>query len=304
MRTSGRRQTTLRIAARYRLHLPRRVRREASDDARSLLDAPPADLPPVLTLAIGVAIWEAVVRINEIPDYVLPAPSVVFATLVQDWSLLFGSLLTTLLTTLQGFVAACGRRYSAGNAVQPLKMARIRAVSLCGDPAGHAGNCDRAFAADLFTAASGCRGLCVDRRFFSGVVQHHLGSEVRGPQFGRVVRALWCVANTDPAVSEIAFCTAAYHAGGRRSAGGLSLIGAVVAEIAAGLQAPVPALPTGLPNPATGSTFLECSRRCCCCPLPGLSFIWPSRSPRILCYDAGTKVRSERIIDVCKSFPE
>ncbi len=61
---------------------------------------------PVLTLALGVAIWEAVVRINEIPDYVLPAPSVVFATLVQDWSLLFGSLLTTLLTTVQGFIAA------------------------------------------------------------------------------------------------------------------------------------------------------------------------------------------------------
>jgi NitT/TauT family transport system permease protein len=53
-----------------------------------------------------------------------------------------------------------------------------------------------------------------------------------------------------------------YILGGLRIAGGLSLIGAVVAEIAAG---------TGLPNPATASTFPECSRRCCYCPPPGLS---------------------------------
>lgn len=63
-------------------------------------------LLPLLALVIGVAIWEAVVRINDLPVYVLPAPSVVFATLIQDWSILFGSLLTTLLTTVQGFVAA------------------------------------------------------------------------------------------------------------------------------------------------------------------------------------------------------
>ena len=61
---------------------------------------------PLLALAAGVAVWEAVVRINNLPAYVLPAPSVVFTTLVQDWPVLFGSLLTTLLTTVQGFLAA------------------------------------------------------------------------------------------------------------------------------------------------------------------------------------------------------
>lgn len=61
---------------------------------------------PLIALAAGIAVWEAAVRINNLPAYVLPAPSVVFTTLVQDWPLLFGSLLTTLLTTVQGFVAA------------------------------------------------------------------------------------------------------------------------------------------------------------------------------------------------------
>lgn len=55
---------------------------------------------PVLALAVGVSVWEAVVRINHIPDYILPAPSVVASTLIQDWPLLYGSLLTTLLTTI------------------------------------------------------------------------------------------------------------------------------------------------------------------------------------------------------------
>ena len=63
-------------------------------------------LLPLLALAGGIALWEAVVRINDIPVYVLPAPSVVFATLVQDWPILFAALLATLATTAQGFIAA------------------------------------------------------------------------------------------------------------------------------------------------------------------------------------------------------
>jgi len=57
-------------------------------------------------LAAGIVIWELVVRLNDIPPYVLPGPGAVFRTLVSDWPLLSQSLLTTLLTTLEGFVAA------------------------------------------------------------------------------------------------------------------------------------------------------------------------------------------------------
>src|SRR6516165_1049750 len=63
-------------------------------------------LLPVAVLAIGVAAWELVVQINHIPPYVLPAPSAVFTTLLQDWPVLSQSLMTTLLTTLEGFIAA------------------------------------------------------------------------------------------------------------------------------------------------------------------------------------------------------
>ncbi len=63
-------------------------------------------LLPVLVATCGTALWEFVVRHYEIPPYVLPAPSAVFVTLFSDWDVLSQSLLTTLVTTLEGFVAA------------------------------------------------------------------------------------------------------------------------------------------------------------------------------------------------------
>jgi NitT/TauT family transport system permease protein len=61
---------------------------------------------PILVLALGLAIWELVVRIDGIPPYVLPAPSLILQTLVADWALLSQSLLVTLITTLEGFLLA------------------------------------------------------------------------------------------------------------------------------------------------------------------------------------------------------
>jgi len=61
---------------------------------------------PVAVLGAGIAAWELVVRVNQIPPYVLPGPMAVFHTLVDDWGVLWQSLLTTLLTTLEGFAAA------------------------------------------------------------------------------------------------------------------------------------------------------------------------------------------------------
>src|SRR6202140_4084199 len=63
-------------------------------------------LLPIVVLAAGIAAWELVVRLNDIPPYVLPGPIAVFQTLIQDWPVLSQSLLTTLETTLEGFAAA------------------------------------------------------------------------------------------------------------------------------------------------------------------------------------------------------
>ena len=61
---------------------------------------------PVAFLALGVALWELLVRSYAIPPYVLPSPQLVLATLVSDWAVLSASLAVTLITTLEGFLLA------------------------------------------------------------------------------------------------------------------------------------------------------------------------------------------------------
>lgn len=61
---------------------------------------------PVVVLLLVIAGWQAIVKINGIPPYVLPAPSLVCGTLITDGALLWHSLLVTLLTTFEGFLLA------------------------------------------------------------------------------------------------------------------------------------------------------------------------------------------------------
>ena len=61
---------------------------------------------PIAVLVIALVVWEAIVRYAEIPPYVLPGPVLVLSTLIADRAILFDSLGVTLLTTLEGFAAA------------------------------------------------------------------------------------------------------------------------------------------------------------------------------------------------------
>lgn len=62
-------------------------------------------LPTILLLLI-FAIWEFLVEIKEIPSYILPAPTFIFQTLISDWSILFPSMINTLEIALVGFALA------------------------------------------------------------------------------------------------------------------------------------------------------------------------------------------------------
>jgi NitT/TauT family transport system permease protein len=61
---------------------------------------------PAIVLAIAGALWAGVVKLENIPPYVLPGPGLVMQTLVADGPLLMSSLWVTLLTALEGFVLA------------------------------------------------------------------------------------------------------------------------------------------------------------------------------------------------------
>jgi len=190
-------------------------------------------LLPLVVLAAGVAAWELVVRLNHIPPYVLPGPIAVFATLIGDWPVLAQSLLTTLLTTLEGFVAAGiggialallfnqskWLEYSLFPyavilqvtpviAIAPLLLIYLpqqTAVIVC------------AWIVAFFPVLSNTTlGLNSVDRNLAGLFQLYGASRAQTLAYLKLPSAL------------------PFILGGLRIAGGLSLIGAVVAEIAAG----------------------------------------------------------------------
>jgi len=76
------------------------------EEAPTRMDRPLRVLLPIAVLALGIVVWEGVVRFYDIPPYVLPSPWLVFSTLVSDWGVLAASLVVTLTTTLEGFALA------------------------------------------------------------------------------------------------------------------------------------------------------------------------------------------------------
>jgi NitT/TauT family transport system permease protein len=164
---------------------------------------------------------------------VLPSPIAVMRTLVTDWTILWDSLLTTLLTTLEGFIAAAvggialalvfnqskWLEYSLFPyavilqvtpviAIAPLLLIYLpqqTAVIVC------------AWIVGFFPVLSNTTlGLNSVDRNLTGLFQLYGASRLQTLSLLKLPAAL------------------PYILGGLRIAGGLSLIGAVVAEIAAG----------------------------------------------------------------------
>ena len=63
-------------------------------------------LLPLAILALAVFLWDRVVVVNDIPHYVLPRPGLVAQTLIDDWDILYVSLLNTLKITFGALAIA------------------------------------------------------------------------------------------------------------------------------------------------------------------------------------------------------
>ena len=61
---------------------------------------------PVAVIATTLLVWDLTVRIGGIPHYILPGPGLVMSTLVQDWAILFDALLVTVQITLMALAVA------------------------------------------------------------------------------------------------------------------------------------------------------------------------------------------------------
>jgi NitT/TauT family transport system permease protein len=63
-------------------------------------------VPPLIVSLVTLAAWEAIVWIADIPSYQLPSPSLILTTLYEDRVTLFASLLVTLKITFGALAAA------------------------------------------------------------------------------------------------------------------------------------------------------------------------------------------------------
>ena len=94
---------------------------------RERLDKLGSWLLPVIMIALGIFLWDRVVAINDIPHYILPGPGRVWETLINDWPILIDALTITLMITAAALlVAVIG---GAGLAIL-FKQSRLMEMSL------------------------------------------------------------------------------------------------------------------------------------------------------------------------------
>jgi len=191
-------------------------------------------LAPLLIGAVFLALWEAVVRLRDIPPYILPAPSAVALSLWNDGPSLLGSLLVTLRITLAALAAAA----LIGGAIA-LLFSRSRllelslfpyAVILQVTPIVAIAPLIIIWVQQPFLALLVCAWIVA---FFPIVSNTTVGLN----SADRNLLALFRLYGASPGQTllYLRFPTALpYFLAGLRISGGLALIGAVVAEFVAG----------------------------------------------------------------------
>ena len=188
---------------------------------------------PIVVLALVLAIWEAAVRLGQIPPYVLPGPVLVWQTLVSDWALLGQSLLVTLTTTVEGFLLA-----AAGGVGLAVLFNQFRVVEYSLYPYAVILQVTPVIAiAPLLlvylqqpTAVLVCAWIVA---FFPVLANTTLGLNSVDRNLNELFE-LYGATRLEVLWNLKLPSALPYMLGGLRIAGGLSLVGAVAAEIAAG----------------------------------------------------------------------
>lgn len=188
---------------------------------------------PAAALFAALAAWEAIVRINDIPPVILPSPSLIAATMVKDWRTLSGSLEVTLSITLEALIAA-----TVGGVLLALVFAQWQVVERAFFPFAVIMQVTPVVSIApllLVYLSSGAAVLvCAFLVAFFPIlantalglssVDHNLLDLFEIYRASRWRQLLWLrIPSSLP-----------YFLGGLRIGGGLALIGAIVAEIAAG----------------------------------------------------------------------
>src|SRR5882724_2445330 len=93
--------TSQRLSMLQRLGLAGRRRSFEAAESR------PSTIAPILAAVIVIGGWELIARFAGVPSFMLPAPSAVIMTLVQEKGLLLNHTWATLVEAVLGLLAAC-----------------------------------------------------------------------------------------------------------------------------------------------------------------------------------------------------
>ena len=193
--------------------------------------------PAAILGVAGIVLWQALVGLLHVPPYILPGPAAIAATLFRDAGMLFASLMVTLGVALEALAAAV-----VGGAALAILFAQSRwierglfpyAVILQVTPIIAVAPLILVYVGSTRAALLICAWIVA---FFPVLSNTALGLRSVDPAMldllalyrARRGQVLWHLRL--PA-------TMPYFLAGVRIAGGLALIGAVVAEFAAGTAA-------------------------------------------------------------------
>ncbi|MGH7321850.1 MAG: ABC transporter permease [Candidatus Rokuibacteriota bacterium] len=190
-------------------------------------------LPLGLTLS-ALLLWEGVVRYHAIPHYILPGPILVARTLVQDWMTLAASLVITLKITGLALVVAVAGGATLAVLFTQSKILELSffpfAVILQVTPIVAIAPLILIYVDNTYVALLICAWIVA---FFPILSNTTLGLNSADHNLINLFQLYG--ASRWQMLLRLRLPTALpYFLGGLRIAGGLSLIGAVVAEFAAG----------------------------------------------------------------------
>ena len=201
-------------------------------------------LLPVAVLALSLWYWDRIVVWNAIPEYQLPGPGVVLRTLVEDWGILSSALLVTLQITLMALAVAVVGGVGLAVLFTQSRLAEMclypYAVILQVTPVVAIAPLIFIYVDDvnlgLFTVSGRIIGLLLCAwivAFFPILANTTLGLKSADHNLADLMTIYR--ASRWQRLRFLQLPTALpYFLGGLRIAGGLSLIGAVVAEYVAG----------------------------------------------------------------------
>ncbi|MEO1025340.1 MAG: ABC transporter permease [Pseudomonadota bacterium] len=225
---------------------------EAARDRRDRINRIAKWTLPSLVMFLTIVGWHLYVTINEVPHYILPGPLVVFQTVFSDWNLLWPAMLTTSRLTLLALVFAVLGGVVLAVAFTQSKWAEMSffpyAVILQVTPVVAIAPLLQIYVESAFVAALLCAWIVAFFPILSNTTIGLKSTDHNLEDLFTIYGATrWQRLRYLAAPSALP-----YFLGGLKIAGGLALIGAVVAEFVIGRAG------TGL---GLASTLLEASYR-------------------------------------------